>query len=84
MLKEGTRARIDKNSFEILPIFKMIQKLGDVSERDMFNTYNMGVGLMFVVPKDQADKAVAVIQAAGEKATVVGEIVAGEKGVDIC
>ena len=84
MLKEGTRAKIDKNSFEVLPIFKMIQKLGDVSERDMFNTYNMGVGLMFAVPKDQADKAVAVINAAGETATVVGEIVAGEKGVDIC
>jgi len=84
MLKEGTRAKIDKNSFEVLPIFNMIQTLGDVSERDMFNTYNMGIGLMFAVPKDMADKAVEIIRAAGEKATVIGEIVAGEKGVDIC
>ncbi len=84
MLKEGTRAKIDKNSFEVLPIFNMIQSLGNVSERDMFNTYNMGVGLMFAVPKDQADKAVEIVKASGETATVVGEIVSGEKGVDIC
>ena len=84
MLKEGTRAKIDKNSFEVLPIFKMIQDLGNVPERDMFNTYNMGVGLMFAVPADQADKAVAGIAAEGETAAVIGEIVSGEKGVDIC
>ncbi len=84
MLKEGTRAKIDKNSFEVLPIFNMIQKLGDVSERDMFNTYNMGIGMMLAVPADQADKAVEVLTAAGEKASVIGEIVDGEKGVDIC
>ncbi len=84
MLKEGTRAKIDKNSFEVLPIFDMIKKLGDVSERDMFNTYNMGIGLMLAVPKNDADKAIEAIQACGETATVVGEIVNGEKGVDIC
>ena len=84
MLKEGTRAKIDKNSYEVLPIFKMIQDLGNVPERDMFNTYNMGVGLMFAVPADQADKAVAAIAAEGETAAVIGEIVSGEKGVDIC
>ena len=84
MLKEGTRAKIDKKSFEVLPIFDMIQKLGDVSEKDMFNTYNMGIGMMVAVPKDQADKAVEVLTAAGEKASVIGEIVDGEKGVDIC
>lgn len=84
MLADGTRAKIDKNSFEVLPIFKMIQKLGGISERDMFNTYNMGVGLMFAVPKEQADQAVAAIQAGGEKAGVIGEITVGEKGVDIC
>ncbi len=84
MLKEGTRAKIDKNSFEVLPIFNMIQKLGDVSEKDMFNTYNMGIGMMVAVPADQADKAVEILNAAGEKASIIGEIVAGEKGVDIC
>ncbi len=84
MLKEGTRAKIEKNSFEVLPIFKMLQKMGDVSERDMFNTYNMGIGLMLAVPKDQADNAIAAIAGEGETACVVGEIVAGEKGVEIC
>ncbi len=84
MLKEGTRAKIEKNSFDVLPIFKMIQNLGDVSEADMFNTYNMGIGMMLVVPKEQVDTAMATIAAAGEKAFVVGEIVSGEKGVDIC
>ncbi len=84
MLKEGTIARISKNSFEVLPIFNMIQKLGDVSEKDMFNTYNMGIGMMVAVPADQADKAVEILNASGEKASVIGEIVAGEKGVDIC
>ena len=84
MLKDGTRAKIDKNSFEVLPIFKMIQKLGDISERDMFNTYNMGIGLMLTVPKTQADAAINAIKACGEEACVVGEIISGEKGVDIC
>lgn len=84
MLKDGTRARINKNSFEVLPIFKKIQTLGGISEHDMFNTYNMGIGMMFVVPKDQADKAVEIINANGESAAVIGEIVSGEKGVDIC
>lgn len=84
MLADGTRAKIDKNSFEVLPVFRMIQKLGDIAERDMFNTFNMGIGLMFAVPKEQADQAVAAVNACGEKAGVIGEIVVGEKGVDIC
>ena len=84
MLKDGTRARIDKSSFKVLPIFNKIQKLGDISEHDMFNTYNMGVGMMFAVPADQAERAVSAIEECGETAYVVGEIVEGEKGVDIC
>lgn len=84
MLKDGTRAKIDKSSFEVLPIFKKIQSLGSISEHDMFNTYNMGIGMMFVVPKNQADKAVEIINANGESAALIGEIISGEKGVDIC
>lgn len=84
MLKDGVRAKIDKSSFEVLPIFKKIQSLGEISEHDMFNTYNMGIGMMFVVPKAQADKAVEIINECGESASVIGEIVSGEKGVDIC
>lgn len=84
MLKDGTRARINKNSFDRLPVFDMIQKLGDISERDMYNTYNMGIGLMLAVPKEQADSALAALKESGEDAAVIGEIVNGEKGVDIC
>lgn len=84
MLKDGTRAKINKNSVDVLPIFNMIQKLGDVSEHDMFNTYNMGIGLMLAVSRDSADAAIAAIEKCGESACVVGEITDGEKGVDIC
>lgn len=84
MLKDGTRAKINKNSVDVLPIFNMIQKLGDVSEHDMFNTYNMGIGLMLAVSRDSADAAIAAIGKCGESACVVGEITDGEKGVDIC
>ncbi|MEG2669178.1 MAG: AIR synthase-related protein, partial [Oscillospiraceae bacterium] len=66
------------------PIFKMIQNLGNISETDMFNTYNMGVGLMFVVSKEDAATAVKVMTDMGEVASVIGEIIEGEKGVDIC
>lgn len=84
MLKDGTRAKINKNSVDVLPIFNMIQKLGDVSEHDMFNTYNMGIGLMLAVNRDSADAAIVAIEKCGESACVVGEITDGEKGVDIC
>lgn len=84
MLKDGTKAKINKNSVDVLPIFNMIQKLGDVSEHDMFNTYNMGIGLMLAVSRDSADAAIAAIEKCGESACVVGEITDGEKGVDIC
>lgn len=84
MLKDGTRAKINKNSVDVLPIFNMIQKLGDVSEHDMFNTYNMGIGLMLAVSRDSANAAIAAIEKCGESACVVGEITDGEKGVDIC
>ena len=84
MLKDGTRAKINKNSVDVLPIFNMIQKLGDVSEHDMFNTYNMGIGLMLAISRNSADAAIAAIEKCGESACVVGEITDGEKGVDIC
>ena len=84
MLKDGTRAKIDRQSVDVLPIFNMIQKLGDVSEHDMFNTYNMGIGLMLAVSRDSADAAIKAIEDCGETACVVGEITDGEKGVDIC
>ena len=84
MLKDGTRAKVYKEKFEVLPIFKKIQEMGGISEHDMYNTYNMGVGMMFVVPESQVEEAVNAVNIAGEKAFVIGEITEGEKGVDIC
>ena len=84
MLKEGTHAVIEKSSFVIPPIFKMLASDGDVAEESMFNTYNMGVGMITAVDKADVDKTVAAIQAAGETAYVMGEIKEGEKGITLC
>ena len=83
-LPDGLRAKIQKSSLHILPIFDLIAKEGDVPERDMFNTYNMGVGMALIVPAAEADKAVAALKAEGEEAFVMGEILRGEKGVELC
>ena len=79
-----SRAKIQKSSLHILPIFDLIAKEGDVPERDMFNTYNMGVGMALIVPAAEADKAVAALKAEGQEAYVMGEILRGEKGVELC
>lgn len=84
MLKMGTHAVIEKNSFVIPPIFKMLALDGDVKEEAMFNTYNMGVGMITAVDKADVDKTVEAIQAAGETAYVMGEIQAGKKGITLC
>ncbi|MCI8651995.1 MAG: phosphoribosylformylglycinamidine cyclo-ligase [Oscillospiraceae bacterium] len=83
-LPDGLRAKIQKSSLHILPIFDLIAKEGDVPERDMFNTYNMGVGMALIVPAAEADKAVAALKAEGQEAYVMGEILRGEKGVELC
>lgn len=83
MLKEGTRAVIKKESYEIPAIFELLQKTGNIEEHMMYNTYNMGIGMVLAVdPADKA-KAIAAIEAAGEKAYEIGSITAGEKGVDL-
>ncbi len=68
----------------VLPIFELIRKAGNISERDMFNTFNMGVGMSVVVGKNDADKALEILRAAGENAYVLGEIVKSEDGVILC
>ncbi len=83
-IPEGLGAKIEKASVKILPIFDMIAKAGQISERDMFNTYNMGVGMSITVAKEDADKAVEILKAAGEDAYIIGEIVAGEDKIQIC
>ena len=81
MLKDDTVAVIEKNSYPIPPIFTLMAKKGNVEEQMMYNTYNMGLGLVIAVDPSQADAAIAAIEAAGDKAYRVGQIETGEKGV---
>lgn len=81
MLKDGMSAKITKSAVPVLPIFNIIQREGNISEHDMFNTFNMGVGMVIAVDKSEAEKAVKVLEEAGEKAFVLGEVVAGDKEV---
>ncbi len=83
-LPDGKQAVIDRASVDVLPIFQLIAKKGGISERDMFNTFNMGVGMSVVVPGDQADRAVALLKEQGEEAYLLGEIVRGEEKVVLC
>lgn len=83
MLTDGFTAKIEKRSIPVLPIFDVIQKTGNITERDMFNTFNMGVGMIAAVAKEDADKAVEALRNSGEKACVIGEVVNGSEGVII-
>lgn len=84
MLPEGACAVIEKNSYPIPAIFGLMQKKGNLEEKMMYNTYNMGLGMVLALDPADADKAVKAIEAAGEKAYVAGRVEAGEKGVAIC
>ena len=84
MLPDGVRAVVDKNSYQVPAIFRMLAKEGDISEEMMYNTYNMGIGMMLALDASDADKAVKVLNEAGEKAWIVGGVEEGEKGVTIC
>ncbi len=83
-LPKGLGAKIKKEDVKILPIFKLIEKCGNIPERDMFNTFNMGVGMIAVVAKEDAEKALSVLRAEGEDAYVLGEIIESEDGVTLC
>lgn len=83
MLKKGLCAKVEKASVPVLPIFNVMQEKGKVPEHDMFNTFNMGVGMCMAVGKDTAQKAIDVLQAAGETAFVIGELKEGE-GIELC
>ena len=84
MLKEGTRAGIKKDSYPIPPIFQMLSVDGDIEEHMMYNTFNMGLGMVLAVDAADVKKAMAAVEAAGEMPYVVGQIEAGEKGVTLC
>ncbi len=82
-LPKGMTAKIDKSALWIAPIFRMIQRLGNIPEHDMFNTFNMGTGMVLVVAKEDVDKAVAALNSEGQGAKVIGEVVAGDIGVEL-
>lgn len=83
MLPEGMRAAVEKAKVPVRPIFKVIQGEG-ISEHDMYNTFNMGVGLCVAVAADKADEAVRILKENGEEACILGEVREGEKGIDLC
>lgn len=84
MLPEGTCAVIEKNSYPVPAIFDLMRTKGNLEEKMMYNTYNMGLGMVLALDSSDADQAVAAIEASGEKAYVIGKVMAGEKGVTIC
>ncbi len=83
MLHDGVRAVIEKGSYPMLPIFPMMQKKGNIEEEMMYNTFNMGLGMVLAVAAEDADAVICAAEAAGDHAYKVGKIVAGEKGVDL-
>ena len=84
MLKEGTHANIKKDSYPVPPIFDLMKKKADLDEDMMYNTFNMGLGMVIAVDKADVDAAIKAFESAGDKAYVVGEITEGEKGVTLC
>ncbi len=83
-IPKGFGAKIQRSSVRVLPIFDLIAKEGNIPERDMFNTFNMGVGMSVVVKKEDADKALDILKANGEDAYIIGEIIKSDEGVVIC
>ncbi|MCX4269769.1 MAG: phosphoribosylformylglycinamidine cyclo-ligase [Lachnospiraceae bacterium] len=84
MLPDGVRAVVEKRSYQVPPIFQMLSKDGDIKEEMMYNTFNMGVGMVLGVADEDVDRTIAAVKAAGETAFVLGQIEAGEKGVVLC
>lgn len=83
MLPDGLKAVIHKGTWDILPIFDVLQEKGNIPEMDMYNTFNMGIGMIVAVDADKADAAVKCLEEAGERAYIIGELAEGEKGVEI-
>lgn len=83
-IPKGFGAKIDKNALEILPIFTLLQKEGNIPERDMFNTFNMGIGMSVIVDKNDADKSLEILNANGADAYIIGETVKSDESVKIC
>ena len=83
-IPKGLTARIEKRNVRVLPVFRLLQRLGELDEKHMFNTFNMGVGMTITLPAGEADKAIALLRALGVDAYVVGEVVTGDAGIELC
>lgn len=83
MLRDGVALNIDVNSYNRKPIFDLIQKTGNIPTRDMFNTFNMGIGIAVIVPEADVEKALEVLKAQGEEAYLIGEVVVGNKEINL-
>ena len=83
MLRDDVSLKIDKNSYEVPALFKLIASRGNIPERDMYNTFNMGIGMAVIVPEDQVEKALSLLKEAGEEAYLIGEVVEGNKEIII-
>ncbi len=84
MLPDGVRAVVKKDSYEVPAIFRLLQKTGDIEEQMMYNTYNMGIGMVVAVDPADVDKTMAAMKEAGDTPYIIGQIEAGEKGVTLC
>ena len=83
-IPDSLGAKIDRSTVKVLPIFDLIAKAGNICERDMFNTFNMGVGMSIVVSKDDADEALSILKSSGEEPYIIGEIVSSAEKIEIC
>ena len=83
MLPDGICAQVKKDSYPVLPIFKLMQKKGDIEEKMMYNTFNMGLGMVLAIDPKDVDATIKALESAGDKAYVVGQAIAGEKGVEL-
>lgn len=84
MIPEGYRTKIFKDSWPVLPVFRLLQDIGNINEKDMFNTFNMGVGMVIAVEKNTAQDIIKYLNSEKEQAYIIGEVVKGKAGVDIC
>lgn len=84
IIPEGLRVRIKKGSWPVLPVFDLIQKLGNIEEHEMYSTFNMGIGMILAVDGTEAEDLIAYVNSIGEKGYIIGEIISGEAGVEFC
>jgi phosphoribosylformylglycinamidine cyclo-ligase len=84
MVPEGLRVKINRETWPVLPIFKLLQKLGNLDDNHIFNTFNMGIGMVIAVDRDEADSILKYLNRENEEAYIIGEIIKGEAGLDLC